>query len=98
ETSLAALKIRRNQFQEAIEHIGKPDNAISHLLMSHSYAALGRFDDARRESAAVNDNSFPPLVELRDEIAARFGLVEYPPKRGEAWLLDYETEVILQAA
>ena len=66
--------------------------------MSHAYAALGRFDSARRELKAINDNSPPPLLELRDEIAAHFKLVDLLPKQALHWLLDRESEVLLQAA
>jgi hypothetical protein len=64
----------------------------------HSYAALGRVEEARQELATVNDNSLPPLVELRDEIAAQFKLVDRTPKWERVWLLDRENEVLLQAA
>lgn len=98
ENALAATKVRLGRFREAINHIRQTDTVISHLLMLHSYAALDRVEEARQEFAAVNDNSLPPLVELRDEIAAQFRLVDHPPKREPAWLLDQESEVLLQAA
>lgn len=98
ENALAATKVRLGHFQEAINHIRQTDTVISHLLMLHSYAALGRVEEARQELAAVNDNSLPPLVELRDEIAAQFRLVGSHPKWERAWLLDRESEVLLQAA
>jgi tetratricopeptide (TPR) repeat protein len=98
ENALAATKVCLSRYQEAINHIRQTDTVISHLLMLHSYAALGRVDEARQELAAVNDNSPPPLVELRDEIAAQFRLVDRTPKWESAWLLDRESEVLLQAA
>ncbi|WP_026606033.1 tetratricopeptide repeat protein [Methylocapsa acidiphila] len=98
ENALAATKLRLGHFQEAINHIRHTDTVVSHLFMSHSYAALGNVEEARKELAAVNDNSLPSLIELRDEIAAQFRLVDHPPQRGRAWLLDRESEVLLQAA
>ena len=98
ENALAATKVRLSRFQEAINHIRQTDTVISHLLMLHSYSALGRVEEARQEFAAVNDNSLPPLVELRDEIAAQFRLVDLLPKQTRDWLVDRESEVLLQAA
>ena len=98
ENALAVTKVRLSRFQEAINHIRQTDTVISHLLMLHSYSALGRVEEARQEFAAVNDNSLPPLVELRDEIAAQFRLVDLPPKQTRDWLVDRESEVLLQAA
>lgn len=98
ENALAATKVRLGSYQEAINHVRQTDTAISHLLMSHSYAALGKLEEARQELAAVNDNFLPPLVELRDEIAAQFRLVARLPKQEPGWLFDRESEVLLQAA
>ncbi len=98
ENALSATKVRLNRFQEAINHIRQTDTVISHLLMLHSYAALGMAEEARQELAAINDNSLPPLVELRDEIAAQFRLVDRPPKQEPVWLLERESEALLQAA
>jgi tetratricopeptide (TPR) repeat protein len=98
ENALAATKVRLRRFDEAIKHVQQTDSPISHLLLLHSYAALGRKEEARREFTAVNDNCLPPLRELRDEIAAQFDLVDQSPKWEHAWIIEKEIEVLLQAA
>ncbi len=96
--AMAATKVRMQSFDEAISLIGQSDNVISRLLLSHSYAAIGRVELALIQLESVNDNELPPLVELRDEIAAQFRLSPMSAHYDRDWLLDRETEVLLQAA
>ena len=64
----------------------------------HSFAAMGKVDLAVAIYAAENDNAPPPVVRLRDAIAARYGFKSLTDAPDERWILDQETEVLLQAA
>lgn len=97
-TALAATKLRLGLYQEALEHVQHINTALSHVLMMHSYAALGEIVAAKQEFEAVNDNALPPLVALRDEIAAHFQISGRVPAQNATWLLDQESQVLLQAA
>jgi tetratricopeptide (TPR) repeat protein len=98
ENALAATKVRLRQYQEAINHVRETDTDVSRILKLHAFSALGRLDDARKELIAVNDNVLPHVAELRDEIAANFGVTERIPMRDMEWIIERESEVLLQAA
>lgn len=98
KTSLAAAKIRLGQFSQAIDLADAPDDPVAQVLRMHSLAALNRSNEALAVYSAANDNVPPPVIRLRDAIAARFGLSISDNRPGEQWILDQEAEVLLQAA
>jgi tetratricopeptide (TPR) repeat protein len=98
ENALAAANIRLKKYSEASELVNGADDMISRLLQLHSFAELGYFDKAREAYDAVNDNSPPLVVSLRDELAARYSLANRVRLHNDDWILDQEIEVILQAA
>jgi tetratricopeptide (TPR) repeat protein len=98
ETSLAAAKIQSRQFSQAVDLVNVSDDPVSEVLRIHGLAALGRSNEALAVYSAANDNAPPPVIRLRNAIAARFGLTESNSKPEEQWIFEQETEVLLQAA
>jgi tetratricopeptide (TPR) repeat protein len=98
ERALAATKIRMKRFQEAAELVHGKQEEAAQLLSLHSLAELGRMAEARAAYRAVNDDAPSPVIQLRDELAARFRIVERRPQASLQWVFEQETEVLLQAA
>jgi tetratricopeptide (TPR) repeat protein len=98
ERALAATKIRMKRFQEAAELVRGKQEESAQLLSLHSLAELGRMAEARAAYRAVNDDAPSPVIRLRDELAARFRIVERRPQASLQWVFEQETEVLLQAA
>jgi tetratricopeptide (TPR) repeat protein len=98
ETSLAAARIRIRQFSRAADLVKAGDDPVSEVLRMHSLAALGKSHEALLVYSAANDNAPPPVIHLREAVAARFGLKRSNSPPDEQWILDQETEVLLQAA
>ena len=64
----------------------------------HSLAALGRSSEAIAAYSAVNDNAPPPIISLREALAARYGFKQSKAVIDERSIFDQEAEVLLQAA
>ena len=98
ESGLAAAKIRIREFEPAARLLEQTSGVIAKLLQMHSFAAIGNIDRAKAAMLAVNDNEPPGVVHLREALATKFSLKPGGADRGDAWILNQEAEILLQAA
>lgn len=98
ENALSAARIRLGEFQAASSLTKIGDNPISQVLRMHSLAELGEIGEATKAYRALTENLPPPILALRDEIAARFRIINKQRAHNDNWILEQETDIILQAA
>ena len=98
EAGLAAAKIRKGEFSEAARLTEQLTGPISQILLMHSSAEIGNSKLALQAMSAVNDNQPPSIILLRDVLAARYRLTNNRFDRDDKWILEQESEVLLQAA
>jgi tetratricopeptide (TPR) repeat protein len=98
ERALAAARIRRGEFSKAVETLEEGQGALTNIIKLHAYAAEGRLEKARVALTEVVSDCPESLVELREEIAARFRLIPSPPHHNNNWIFAREEEALLQDA
>jgi hypothetical protein len=98
QSALAAVKLRQNQYEEALNYVKHQVGPVANLLELHSAAALGQNKQAMECYENLSDDPHENVVVLSEEIARRFGLAKSPPLHSEDWILDKEAEVVLALA
>jgi tetratricopeptide (TPR) repeat protein len=103
QTALAAAKIRKRQYKEALECL--PTHAIGsfrrviNIFRLHAAGELEEESSVRSAIEALRDESYPPVVELRDELQNRyFTKPSIIPRYSDDWLFERETYLLLRAA
>ena len=102
KNALASERLRSGRFHEATVILEpsadeSADQSVSNILRFHAAAAEqlpvrhSLFDRLQSERT-------PIIVELRDEIAARYGVVTAGPRHGPTWIADRQFEAILLEA
>jgi tetratricopeptide (TPR) repeat protein len=98
ENALAIVKIRLKEFAEAAKIASRTVGPIAQILRMHAYCASGNREEAATAYKSVNDNWPTPLLALRDEVAARYGLIDRAPRFTDEWIFEREADVMLEAA
>ena len=98
--ALVVAKLRLEQYDDALREISIGANRkADKVLMLHALAALKRSPEAMDVYEQLPAASSPPyVIDLRDEIAARFALRSQAPKHDQRWIFDKECEAMLLAA
>lgn len=95
--SLAAVYLLRGRTEEAAICLQEQDAPISKVLSLHLFGMLGDVERATSCFRAVNDNEVIS-TSLKEEMKERFVSRMKGPRYSAKWLLDEETNLILQAA
>ncbi|WP_316187708.1 MULTISPECIES: tetratricopeptide repeat protein [unclassified Bradyrhizobium] len=100
ERSLSVARMRRGEFAEAIDVLKDVGGmGLSNVLRLHAYAGQGQLVQANKTYQQLSDNCPTQLLDLKDAIAARFGIIGGgAPHANDNWIFSRETEVLLQAA
>ena len=98
ENAMAAAQIAQEDFEAALAHARRGQNASAKILEFHSEAAVGNLKIARECYDQLITDPHPNVVILSIEIAAQFGITHGAAKKDTNWILDKETETILALA
>lgn len=98
ESALAVASLRRRRFREAVRFLGGGDTPLTDVIRMHAFGALGKPDDVKKAYKRVERACPPPLIPLRDELAARHGLQLGFASRDWNWVFEEECRNILYAA
>ena len=98
ENAHAIAQIRQKDFQRALSHARSGEGIAANVLKFHSYAALGREVEARREFQNLDRDPRPAVAELSKEIAVKFGIVSGRSCQSDEWIEAKHTEVVLALA
>jgi tetratricopeptide (TPR) repeat protein len=98
ESALAVASLRRRRFKEAVRFLGKGDTPLAEVIRMHAFGALRQADDVKKAYKRIERACPPPLIPLRDELAARYGLQLGFASRGWNWVFEEECRNILYAA
>lgn len=99
QNALAVARLKLGQYEEALQEIRVDARETGKVLMLHALAALRRKSEAMDMYNQLPTASSPPyVIDLRDEIAARFALRPTRPEHDQQWLFDKECEAMLLAA
>ncbi len=99
QNALAVARLRLGQYEPALKEIRVGARETGKVLMMHALAALRRKSEAMDVYNKLPTASSPPyVIDLRDEIAARFALGPTRPEHDQQWLFDKECEAMLLAA
>ena len=98
ENALAAAQIAQGNFEAALDHARRGQNASAKILEFHSEAAIGNLGIARECYDQLLTDPHPNVIALSIEIAAQFGITDATAKRDANWILDKEAETILALA
>lgn len=100
ENALAVAYLRRREYPAAIKLIDRVAGPMGNVIQLHAYAAVGRRGEAQSAYERTQENCPAQLIELRDELAARYHLSATQPHHDETWIFHQECEsmLILDAA
>jgi len=98
ESALAVASLRRRRLREAVRFLGKGDTPLTQVIRMHAFGALGQTDEVKKAYKRIERACPPPLIPLRDELAARYGLQLGFASRGWNWVFEEECRNILYAA
>lgn len=96
--ALAIARLRRGEYAEAISVVDRQVGAVTNVIRLHAFAASGQVNAAKTAYTRVLENCPPKLIELRDELASKFGMRSAAPKHNDAWLFEKECEGALLLA
>jgi tetratricopeptide (TPR) repeat protein len=98
ESALAVASLRRRRFREAVRFLGKGDTPLAEVIRMHAFGALKQPDEVKHAYKRIERACPPPLIPLRDELAARYGLQLGLASRDWDWVFEEECRNILYAA
>jgi tetratricopeptide (TPR) repeat protein len=97
--ALAIERIRSGKFTEAAQIIRAfdghtADDAVSNILLFHAEAAE-RLPSTAALLVHLGSQQAPIIIQLRDEIAARYGITTSKPLHDLNWIIDRQFEAVL---
>ena len=100
--ALASERLRFGRFREATAILepskdGSADQSVSNILRFHA-AAGEKLPDSHLLFERLQAERTPIIIELRDEIAARYGVVNSRTRHGLTWIADRQFEAVLLEA
>ncbi|HEX2554245.1 MAG TPA: tetratricopeptide repeat protein [Microvirga sp.] len=100
--ALASEKLRARRFDEAVQILGEGaqdilEFGVSNVLLFHA-AAASKSPDTHKLYQRLAPERSPIVIELRDAIAERYGVVGQAVVRSEEWIVDREYEAVLLEA
>jgi hypothetical protein len=90
--------LRRKNFEKASETLADSGGGLSNVLRLHARAGMGDLSGARLVYGELTKNCPAQLVDLRDAIAGRFGIIKEATPQNDNWIFWRESEVLLQEA
>lgn len=98
QNALAAAKLARSDYLEALNLSRNGRSTMAKVIQLHSYSALGERKVARGFYDELRRDPHSNVIDLAEEIARRFRLVEKPPAHSSAWIIQKEQELVLALA
>ncbi|MCX6634568.1 MAG: hypothetical protein NT090_05710 [Acidobacteria bacterium] len=96
--ALAAARLRRLEFSDAVEALADEPASACQILRIHAFGGLGETGKAREALRRIETIRLPVLTALRDELAARYAIEdERRSLHSDEWVFDRECELILVA-
>ncbi len=100
--ALASVRLRSGRFREATAILEpskdeSADQSVSNILRFHA-AAGEQLPDRQLLFQKLQEERAPVMVELRDEIAARYGVINSRPRHSVTWIADRQFEAVLLEA
>jgi len=100
ERALSVATMQTGDFNHAVDVLKEVGGlGLSNILRLHAYAGDGQLIEAKTTYEMLSATCPSELHDLRDAIAARFGLIESDQQHAnDNWIFGRETEALLQAA
>jgi tetratricopeptide (TPR) repeat protein len=101
ERALSVARMRKGEFDKALEVLQQVGGlGLSNILRLHAYAGAGKMMGAARSTYRALSLKCPAeLIDLKDAIAARYGLTaDQQMHANDNWIFAREAEALLQAA
>ena len=106
ERSLSFARMRIGDFDQAVSVLKDVGGqGLSNILRLHAYAGRGQLAEARNTYKELIQRCPSQLIDLKDAIAARFGLAadqshaaDVQSHANDNWIFSREAEALLQAA
>jgi tetratricopeptide (TPR) repeat protein len=99
ERALSVARLHQGEFKKAFDALADSGTGgLSNVLRLHAFSGMGHLAEARSVYADLTVRCPPQLVQLKDAIASKFGLTNIAAYHNDNWILDRETEAILQEA
>jgi tetratricopeptide (TPR) repeat protein len=100
EGALSVARMRKGQFDQAAQSLAESPagGGLLKVLRLHAYAGKGDLPLARVSYAELSNRCPGQLIDLRDAIAARYGIIRNVEHHNDNWIFDRESEALLQEA
>jgi tetratricopeptide (TPR) repeat protein len=98
DSALSVAKMRKGEFDQAIQSLRDTVGGLSNILRFHAYAGTGNLERARLSYGELTTRCPAQLIDLREAIAGRFGIIRQVVHHNDNWIFERETEALLQEA
>lgn len=98
DSALCVARIQKGQFQDAVRAIENVEGEVPNVLRFHALAGTGNRTRTGAAYKRLSINAPPELLELTQEIAARFRVINELPAHNDNWIFEKEAELLLQEA
>lgn len=98
DSALAVARMRLGQFEGAVQALSDTEGVLPNILRFHAYAGAGNIDRAKATYIELSTRCSAQLVDLRDAIATRFGIIQELVHHNDNWIFERESEAILREA
>ena len=96
--ALSVARMRKGQFEKALQSIREFSGGLSNVLKLHAYAANGDLQLAQIAYSELSNRCPAQLIDLREAIAGRFGIISKLDQHNDNWIFERESEALLQEA
>jgi tetratricopeptide (TPR) repeat protein len=97
--TLVSIKLARGQTSEAADASAECVGDVTTIFRFHALASNGQREDARGLYAILQERYVPErYVEVREEIAATYGITSVQHTKGAPWILEQESTLLLLEA
>lgn len=98
ENALAVANLRLNRFPEALRFLGDDQTPLADVIRMHAFGAVRQTEDARKAYQRIEAMCPPPLILLRDALAALYSLRHGFATPTWSWVFEEECRNVLYAA
>lgn len=98
ENALALAKVMKADFEVATKYAANGVGTIAKILEFHCFGEIGQKEKAKAVFRDLEDVNAPIVAAVRDELAARMGIINIPRAHNDAWIISTETNLILAQA